>query len=44
MTRYLFEAADTSEARATPARHSQNRVEVIRPVFACLGGRLECVY
>jgi len=44
MTRYLFQAADTSEARATQARHSQNRVEVIRPVFECLGGRLEWVY
>jgi len=44
MARYRFQAADTSEARATQACHAQNRVAVIRPVFACLGGRLECVY
>jgi len=44
MARYLFQAADTSEARAAQVRHSQNGVEVIRPVFECLGGRLECVY
>jgi uncharacterized protein with GYD domain len=44
MAKYLFQATHTSEAWAAQVRTPQNRVEMIRPVIAGLGGHIASVY
>ncbi len=44
MARYLFQATYTPEAWATMIKSPQNRLEMVRPVFESLGGRIESAY
>lgn len=44
MPYYMLQGAYTSEAWATQIANPQNRIEVVRPMFERLGGRIETVY
>jgi uncharacterized protein with GYD domain len=44
MSRYLLQAAYTSEAWATQLKNPQNRVEIVSQLMERLGGRFETVY
>ncbi len=44
MARFLFQLAYTPEAWAAQLRNPRNRVEVVSPDLARLGGRVECAY
>ena len=44
MPYYMLQGAYTSEAWATQAANPQNRVEIVRPIFEGLGGRIESAY
>ena len=44
MPYYMLQGAYTSEAWAAQVRNPQNRVEVVRPAFESLGGRIESAF
>ncbi len=44
MSRYLLQAAYTSEAWATQLKNPQNRAEIVSQLMERLGGRFESVY
>ncbi len=44
MPYYMIQGAYTSESWATQIASPQNRVEIVRPVFEKLGGRIESAY
>ncbi len=44
MPYYMLQGAYTSEAWATQVANTQNRVEIVRPIFEGLGGRIESAY
>ncbi len=44
MPYYMIQGSYTSEAWATQVANPQNRVEIVRPVFERLGGRIESAY
>ena len=44
MPYYMLQGAYTGEAWATQVANPQNRIEVVRPVFEGLGGRIESAY
>ena len=44
MPLYMFQAAYTSEAWAAQIQNPQNRVEIVRPIFEALGGKILSVY
>jgi len=44
MPYYLIQGAYTSESWATQVANPQNRIEIVRPIFEGLGGRIESAY
>ena len=44
MPYYMIQGAYTSEAWATQIANPQNRIDIVRPVFEKLGGRIESAY
>ena len=44
MPYYMIQGAYTSESWATQIANPQNRIEMVRPVFEKLGGRIESAY
>jgi len=44
MPYYMLQGAYTSEAWAAQVANPQDRVEVVRPIFEKLGGRIESAY
>ena len=44
MPYYMLQGAYTSEAWAAQIANPQNRVELVRPIFERLGGRIESAY
>ena len=44
MPYYMIQGAYTSEAWAAQVANPQNRVEIVRPIFERLGGRIESAY
>ena len=44
MPYFMIQGAYTSEAWATQVANPQNRVEIVRPVFEGLGGRIESAF
>ena len=44
MPYYMIQGAYTSESWATQIASPQNRIEMVRPVFEKLGGRIESAY
>ncbi len=44
MPYYMLQGAYSSEAWAAQVANPQNRVEVVRPIFEKLGGRIESAY
>ena len=44
MAHYLLQVSYTSEAWANQIKNPQNRIEVVRPVFERLGGKIEATY
>lgn len=44
MPYYMIQGAYTSEAWKTQTANPQNRIEIVRPIFEGLGGRIESAY
>ena len=44
MPYYMLQGAYTSESWAAQVANPQNRVEIVRPIFEGLGGRIESAY
>ena len=44
MPYYMLQATYSSEAWAAQVKNPQNRVEILRPIFESLGGRIESAY
>ncbi len=44
MPYYMLQGSYTSEAWAAQIKNPQNRVEVVRPIFEGLGGRIESAF
>ncbi len=44
MPYYMLQGAYTSEAWAAQVAKPQNRIEIVRPLFESLGGRIESAY
>ena len=44
MPYYMLQGSYTSEAWASQVKNPQNRVEVVRPIFEKLGGRIESAF
>jgi len=44
MPYYMLQGAYTSEAWAAQVANPQDRVEIVRPIFEKLGGRIESAY
>ena len=44
MPYYMIQAAYTSESWASQIANPQNRIEMVRPMFESLGGRIESAY
>ena len=44
MPYYMLQGAYTSEAWAAQVANPQDRVEIVRPIFEGLGGRIESAY
>ena len=44
MPYYMLQGAYTSESWAAQVANPQNRVEIVRPIFEKLGGRIESAY
>ena len=44
MAKYLLQATYTPEAWASQIANPQNRVDIVRPIFEGLGGKIESAY
>ena len=44
MPYYMLQATYTSETWAAQVANPQNRVEIVRPIFESLGGKIESAY